>query len=134
MAALPPLPLPGHPMMACCHSRRIFISLEDQGARGPHMTRPYRLISADSHVNEPPNLWLDRVATKFRDRAPRVEHLAEGDAWILEGVEDPVNFGWNACAGLEPEQMEGWVRFEDIRAGGYDPAARIVEMDRDRVD
>jgi uncharacterized protein len=97
-------------------------------------SRPYRLISADSHVNEPPSLWQDRVSAKFRDRAPRVERLDEGDAWILEGVDDPVNFGWNACAGLEPEKVEGWVRFEDIRAGGYDPAARIVEMDRDRVD
>jgi predicted TIM-barrel fold metal-dependent hydrolase len=97
-------------------------------------SRPYRLISADSHVNEPPRLWLDRLPSKFHDRAPRVERLEEGDAWILEGVDDPVNFGWNACAGLEPEQMQGWVRFEDIRAGGYDPAARLVEMDRDRVD
>ncbi len=40
----------------------------------------------------------------------------------------------NACAGLEPEEMSGWVRFEDIRRGGYDPAARLVEMDRDGVD
>ena len=30
--------------------------------------------------------------------------------------------------------MQGWVRFEDIRAGGYDPAARLAEMDRDGVD
>jgi uncharacterized protein len=94
----------------------------------------YRLVSADSHVNEPPDLWQTRVPSKFRDRAPRVEQLPEGDAWILEGVADPVNFGWNACAGLDPKDMKGWVRFDDIRAGGYDPAARLVEMDKDRVD
>ena len=40
----------------------------------------------------------------------------------------------NACAGLAPEDMKGWVRFDDIRAGGYDPAARLDEMDRDGVD
>ena len=40
----------------------------------------------------------------------------------------------NACAGLAPEEMKGWVRFEDIRRGGYDPAARLVEMDSDGVD
>jgi len=97
-------------------------------------TTEYRLISADSHVNEPPDLWQSRVPAKLRDRAPRVEALAEGDAWILDGVADPVNFGWNACAGLDPEDMQGWVRFGDIRAGGYDPAARLVEMARDRVD
>ena len=30
--------------------------------------------------------------------------------------------------------MSGWVRFEDIRRGGYDAAARIEEMQRDGVD
>lgn len=100
------------------------------------MTAPdrYRLISADSHVNEPPDLWVTRVPSAMRDRAPRMERFDEGDAWVLEGVRDPINFGMNACAGLEPEAMHGWVRFEDIRAGGYDPKARLAEMDRDGVD
>ena len=68
-------------------------------------TRPGRLISADSHVNEPPDLWVERVPAALRDRAPRMEHFAEGDAWVIEGVADPINFGMNACAGLEPEQQ-----------------------------
>ena len=93
-----------------------------------------RLISADSHVNEPPDLWTDRVPPALRDRAPRIQRFDEGDAWVIEGVRDPINFGMNACAGLEPEQMHGWVRFEDIRRGGYDPKARVEEMDRDGVD
>jgi len=97
-------------------------------------SRAYQLISADSHVNEPPDLWRDRVPAALRDRAPRIERFAEGDAWVLEGVRDPINFGMNACAGLAPEDMKGWVRFEDIRAGGYEPAARLEEMDRDGVD
>ena len=40
----------------------------------------------------------------------------------------------NACAGLAPEEMHAWSRFEDMRAGGYDPAARLAEMDHDGVD
>ena len=32
----------------------------------------YQLISADSHVNEPPELWSDRVPAKLRDRALRL--------------------------------------------------------------
>jgi predicted TIM-barrel fold metal-dependent hydrolase len=94
----------------------------------------YRLISADSHVNEPPDLWVTRVPAALRDRAPRMEHFEQGDAWIIEGVADPINFGMNACAGLEPEDMHGWMRFEDMRRGGWDPAARLEEMDRDGVD
>ncbi len=96
--------------------------------------RVYHLISADSHVNEPPDLWTSRVPAALRARAPRIEHFAEGDAWVIEGVKDPINFGMNACAGLEPEAMKGWARFEEIREGGWKPAARTEEMDRDRVD
>lgn len=96
--------------------------------------RDYRLIDADTHVNEPGDLWTSRVPSKFRDRAPRIERFEQGDAWVLEGVADPINFGLNATAGMDPEQMQGWVRFEDIRAGGYDPKVRLEEMDKDRVD
>ncbi|MEO5838769.1 MAG: amidohydrolase family protein [Acidimicrobiales bacterium] len=85
-------------------------------------------------MNEPPDLWTARVPAAFRDRAPRIEHFSEGDAWVIEGVKDPINFGMNACAGLAPEEMRGWCRFEDIRHGGYDPAARLAEMDADSVD
>ncbi len=94
----------------------------------------YRLISADSHLNEPPDLWTKRVPPSLRDRAPRIERFDQGDAWVIEGVRDPINFGMNACAGLDPEQMQGWVRFEELRHGGYDPSARLDEMDRDGVD
>jgi hypothetical protein len=36
-------------------------------------TRRYQLIDADTHVNEPPDLWTDRVPAKFKDRAPRMQ-------------------------------------------------------------
>ena len=102
-------------------------------ARGRNR-REYRLISGDSHVNEPPDVWTKRVPRKFKDRAPRMESFEKGDAWIVEGINEPVKFGWTSCAGLEPEQMSDWVRFSDIRAGSYDPVARCQEMDRDGVD
>ncbi|HEX2172506.1 MAG TPA: amidohydrolase family protein [Dehalococcoidia bacterium] len=98
------------------------------------MGRAYTLISADSHINEPPHLYVDRVPAKYRDRAPRMERLPQGDAWIIEGAKDPINFGMNAVAGLPYEKTSAWVRWEDIRPGGYDPAARLIEQDQDRVD
>ena len=101
---------------------------------GAAPVRRHRLISADSHVNEPPDLWVDRVPSGLRDRAPRMERFAEGDAWVLDGVDDPINFGMNACAGLAPEDMKGWLRFEDMRRGGYDPKVRLEETAADGVD
>ena len=32
----------------------------------------YKLISADSHVSEPPDLWATRVDKKYRERAPQL--------------------------------------------------------------
>lgn len=30
----------------------------------------YRIISADSHFVEPPDVWAERIDKKFGDRAP----------------------------------------------------------------
>ena len=38
----------------------------------------YPIIDCDSHVNEPPNLWQERVPARLRERAPRVERTREG--------------------------------------------------------
>jgi uncharacterized protein len=92
-----------------------------------------RLISGDSHFNEPGDLFTKRVPQKFRDRAPHMKSFPEGDGWIFEGLEGPRNFGWNACAGLPPEETKAWMRFDDMRKGGWDPAERIKEQDRDGV-
>ena len=96
--------------------------------------RVYHLISADSHINEPPDLWTARMPSRFGDRIPHMEHLAEGDAWIFDGGPGPMPFGLNACAGMDFAMRKAWVRYEDLRPGGHDPKARIGEIDRDQVD
>jgi len=95
---------------------------------------PYRLIDTDTHVNEPPGLWVERVPAKHRDRVPRVQRFEQGDAWVMEGVKDPINFGLNAAATLPKDQRRPWVRFDEIPTGGWDPAVRLEQMDLDMVD
>ncbi|HXA28718.1 MAG TPA: amidohydrolase family protein [Candidatus Angelobacter sp.] len=97
-------------------------------------TRRYRLISVDGHLNEPGDLWTSRVPKRFVDAVPRIESFEKGDAWVLPGIASPVTFGWGACAGKKPEDLGNWCRFEDINPGSYDPKARVLEMDEDRVD
>ena len=104
------------------------------GTKGSTSKRTYKLISADGHFNEPGDLWTNRVPAAMKDRAPKMQRFEQGDAWVIEGVKDPITFGMNACAGLEPEQMKGWCKFEEMRKGGWDPASRITEMERDNVD
>ena len=96
--------------------------------------RSYRLISSDSHLTEPGDLWTKRVPASLRDRAPRIVSLDHGDGWLVEGIPEPFSFGLTSCAGLPPEEMRAWIRFDEMRKGGWDPAARVQEMDRDNVD
>ena len=96
--------------------------------------RDYKLISADSHINEPPGLWQDRVPARLRDRAPKMVELEQGSAWIMEGATDPINFGLNQCGGLGQEQYVPWVRWEEVRPGGYLPGPRLLQQDESGVD
>ena len=40
---------------------------------------PPLVLSSDSHVFEPPDLWQTRIDKAFRDRAPRIERIDGGD-------------------------------------------------------
>ena len=107
---------------------------QDVEAASDRSLKKYHLISADSHVNEPAGLWVDRVATALRDRVPRVEHFELGDAWVIEGMDGPMPIGLNACAGQDPRLRQNWVRFDEIRPGGWDPAERLKEIEIAGVD
>lgn len=98
------------------------------------MAREYKLISGDSHVNEPPTLWQERVPVAMKSRAPRMERFEMGDAWILEGARDPINFGHNQIASDPCTATSRWVQWEKVRRGGYDATARVKELDEDGVD
>ena len=46
------------------------------------MAREYKLISADSHILEPPHLWREYMPKKFHDKAPKVVPDGDGgEAW-----------------------------------------------------
>jgi hypothetical protein len=47
----------------------------------------YQLISSDSHIIEPADLWQERIDHPFRDRAPQLVHEAEADQWFCQVVE-----------------------------------------------
>ena len=46
----------------------------------------FTCISADSHVVEPGNLFLDYIAPEYRDRAPRVVKEDDRDIYMCEGM------------------------------------------------
>jgi hypothetical protein len=55
----------------------------------------YRMISADSHIVEPPHIWEKWLSPEFREYAPRlVKDEDGGDAWALgEGAVGRIRSG-----------------------------------------
>ena len=93
----------------------------------------HRLISADSHVVEAPDLWERRMDAAYRDRAPHMKREAHGDFFYCAG-QPPSNVGILGPAGHPPERFGELKRFEDNRKGGWDPAERLKDMEADGVE
>ena len=92
------------------------------------------LVSVDDHVVEPPTMFDQHVADRYRDSAPRVVTRDDGvDVWTYAGAVIP-NFGLNAVAGRPPEEY-GFepTRFAEVRPGTYDIHERVRDMNANGV-
>ncbi len=98
------------------------------------MSRDYRIISADSHVNPSPAIYAERLPAQFRDRAPRVVRRGDEEVALFEGREERFTLLASA-AGKRYEDYRLHARsYQEGRPGGYDPTARMADMDEDGVD
>jgi len=89
----------------------------------------YGLISADSHVFEPADLFEKRLPSHLRDRAPQVRDSNGGSAWFVEDVV-PVPFPESAVTGSgyrvrDLSNPDRPVTVDEIMPALYDPAERI---------
>jgi uncharacterized protein len=102
------------------------------------MTLPFRLVSADSHIAEPPDLWLSRLDRRYRERAPRMVSDETGDAFVVGGSSHPAHgIGLFATKPkyANPEAHFSMVgRWADVPEGAYDPQARAAELDREGIE
>jgi predicted TIM-barrel fold metal-dependent hydrolase len=110
----------------------------------------FKLISADSHVNEPPEAWA-RVQKQYGERAPRVVKDPRGvpkGTWLLIDGLPPVGLSHyskglvvgknHGISEVEQEKHFETIRFnENFRyedyPGGWEPAARLRDQDIDGV-
>src|SRR5262245_33598483 len=93
------------------------------------------IISADSHITEPPGTYVDRIDHHYKDSAPHMIHDDKlGDVFIVKDFPRPVNIALAAAAGIDADKlrMHG-ARFEDLHRGGWDPNARMADQERDGV-
>jgi predicted TIM-barrel fold metal-dependent hydrolase len=88
------------------------------------------LVSVDDHVVEPPDAFAGRVEQRFADAAPRIVESDDGtQAWLWNDRLLP-NVGFNAVVGrpVREHSMEP-TRFDEMRRGAWDVAARLHDMD-----
>ena len=96
----------------------------------------YRIISSDSHVMEPADLWLKWMDPKFEGRAPYVARESDGDWWYCDGRKAQ-SFQGGSQAGMRfenPENLTYTDTIDKVRPGGYIPEEHVKDMDLDGVD
>jgi predicted TIM-barrel fold metal-dependent hydrolase len=103
------------------------------------MSRAYNVIDSDGHILEPLSLWADYMDPALRDRAPRLQRDSHGRERLLIG--EKMLGGERGMAALGAVgRRDGTVvvddarQYADGRKGGFDPHARIPDMDLDGID
>src|SRR5258708_39815740 len=90
------------------------------------------VISADSHVVEPANAYVDYVGRAWRDRAPRMVDEEEGVRYLLEGLA-PVRIDVAASAGIAPDKRGEKRPYSEVHRGAWDPVARLEQQAQDGI-
>ena len=91
----------------------------------------WSIVSADSHVVEPADLWTARLGKEYEDRAPRLVQTEEGTKFQVGGVSAPAVVGGFVSPAKAGKGFA--TRMEEGLSGGWDPEARIPDMERDGV-
>src|SRR5688572_12441144 len=111
--------------------------LTRHGRRTP-MTRPYNVIDADGHILEPLDLWDRYMDPAYRERAPRMIVDTDGkERLLIEGkvLGSKKGLGLLGAIGARDGVVDDdHFRYVDGRPGGFDPHARIKDLDVDGID
>ena len=91
-----------------------------------------RVIDADTHFTEPPDLWTSRAPAAYRDRVLHIEDRDGVPTWIVDGAE----LGF-ATGGGVVDHDGGKIPFFEasdkgmdwVHPGAWDPKARLQVMD-----
>ena len=93
-----------------------------------------RIVSADSHITEPPDCYTKYIEPKYRDDAPRIVNSeSKGDLFVIPGMK-PIPVGPLSSAGIPTEQLKSLGRtFDELHRSGWDPTARAADQARDGI-
>jgi predicted TIM-barrel fold metal-dependent hydrolase len=102
------------------------------------MAVTYNVIDADGHVLEPFALWEEYMDPEFRERRPRLVIDENGKERLsVEGklLGNPRGIGNLGAVGVRQGAVKlDSLKYAEGKKGGFDPHARIADMDLDGID
>src|SRR5947209_3369431 len=102
------------------------------------MPRTYNVIDADGHVLEPVDMFDKYMEPGYRERAPRMIVDTDGkERLLIEGKVLGSKKGLGLLGAIGARQgdvSDLTMKYVDGRKGGFDPHARIVDLDLDGID
>ena len=91
-----------------------------------------KVVDADTHITEWPDLWTSRAPARFKDRMPQRKTLDGRTAWLIGDYELGRNYGFSAIM-KDGAKLPGLEFFdhplEDVTEGAYDLKARLAYLD-----
>src|SRR5690348_6762204 len=94
----------------------------------------FPIISADSHITEAPNTYIDYIDPQYADVAPRVVETEDrGDLYIIDGMKRTIPMGLVAAAGQDPDKLNTRTKYADLPRSGYDARYRLADQTLDGV-
>jgi len=104
----------------------------------------YHVIDSDGHILEPPNLWEQYIEPKYREACPKLMTYEDSEIFRIEGDDaidlgrgkKRVKFGGLGTIGARSDRSVKSHRtpYAEGKKGGFDPHARIQDMDADGID
>src|ERR1700752_2276676 len=102
------------------------------------MARAYNTIDADGHILEPLDLWDKYIDPEYRERRQRFTIDDNGKERVsVEGklLGNPRGIASLGAVGVRQGAVKpDSLKYGDGKKGGFDPHARIVDMDADGID
>jgi len=95
-----------------------------------------KVVDADTHISEWPDLWTSRVSPKFKDRVPQIKELNGERAWFLDGHKLTSKGGFSAIR-KDGKKLIGTafrdLEFSNVHRGSYDVRERLDYMDQNGI-
>ncbi len=95
-----------------------------------------KVVDADTHITEWPDLWTSRAPAKYRDRVPQRRTVGGVTKWMIDDFELAKNYGYSAIM-KDGSKLAGLDFFnhplEDVTAGAHNLQARLAYLDENGI-